>query len=111
MQPNKPFNNMVELWDDTTNTYYNYITGESVSRPFTQEEIDFFTMQAQKDTISRNMESVLTKITAALGSNSTFLALATPTNAQTLAQVKALTRQMNALMRFVGNKLDTLSDT
>ncbi len=42
----------------------------------------------------------------ALTANRTFLAIATPTNAQTLAQVKALTRQMDALIRLQLNHLD-----
>jgi hypothetical protein len=35
----------------------------------------------------------------AIADNATFLALASPTNAQTLAQVRALTRQMNRVIR------------
>ena len=42
----------------------------------------------------------------ALESNKTFLALTSPTNAQVLAQVKALTRQVNGVMRLSLNKLD-----
>jgi hypothetical protein len=42
----------------------------------------------------------------ALDVNRTFLALATPTNAQTLAQVKALSRQNVRVIRLLLNQLD-----
>lgn len=43
---------------------------------------------------------------AALDTNRTFLNVKSPTNAQTLAQVRALTQQNNGLIRLVLNKLD-----
>ena len=42
----------------------------------------------------------------ALDNNRDFLALASPTNAQTLAQVKMLTKENIGLIRLVLNKLD-----
>jgi hypothetical protein len=55
-----------------------------------------------------NEETLRTQARQAMDANRTFLALASPTNAQTLAQVKALTRQVQALIRFT---LDDLSGT
>lgn len=44
----------------------------------------------------------------ALGTNTTFLALTSPTNAQVAAQVKALTRQVSAIIRLERNQLGAL---
>lgn len=42
----------------------------------------------------------------AIGSNSVFLALVSPTNVQVVAQVRALTRQVNAMLRLQRGELD-----
>ena len=64
------------------------------------------------DTVSKTVvvipPSIVDTNTATIGqqahtaydNNRTFLALATPTNAQVLAQTRALTRQMNGVIRF-----------
>jgi hypothetical protein len=48
---------------------------------------------------------------AALAANATFMAIASPTQAQSVAQVKALTRQVNALLRIQLNALSDVSDS
>lgn len=53
-----------------------------------------------------NKKTLEERAIKALESNKTFLALTSPTNAQVLAQVKALTRQVNGVMRLSLNKLD-----
>lgn len=46
-------------------------------------------------------EDLRAQAQAALQANRDFLAVGAPTNAQTVAQVKALTRQMNRVIRLV----------
>lgn len=58
-----------------------------------------------------NREALLAKAAAALAANSTFLAIASPTNAQTLAQVRLLTRENNAVIRLLTAALDSTADT
>jgi hypothetical protein len=64
--------------------------------------------RAAADAMDANRVRLLEQAQAALAANRDFLALASPTNAQTLAQVKALTRQTNAVIRLlVGDLTDT----
>lgn len=64
-------------------------------------------------TTTTNTATLEAKARAAIIANGTYLALAAPTNAQTLAQVRALTRQMTALVRLSlrGGLLDDTTGT
>lgn len=53
-----------------------------------------------------NGDTIRQAAVAALAANKTFVALASPSNAQNAAQVKALTRQMNGLIRLILGQLD-----
>jgi len=68
-------------------------------RPMTAQELANVTATANRATIQQ-------QATTALDTNRTFLAIASPTNAQTLAQVKALTRQNQGIIRLLLNQLD-----
>jgi hypothetical protein len=58
------------------------------------------------DTATRVHGDLRTRMRAAVGDNAAYLAIGAPTNAQNLAQIRRLTRQMNALIRAtVGGNL------
>ncbi len=58
-----------------------------------------------------NVATLLSKASTALATNATFLGLGSPTNAQTLAQVQALTRQVNALIKLQIGQFDDTTGT
>lgn len=67
------------------------------------------TAQAALDTATAanaNEATIRQHAAGALTSNKAFLALTSPTNAQVLAQVKALTRQQNGLIRLALQSFD-----
>ena len=53
-----------------------------------------------------NYDTIQQAARQALAANRTFLAIATPTAAQNAAQAKALTRQMNGVIRLLLTELD-----
>lgn len=70
--------------------------------------------QAVTETVTVDEENAATlrqRATAALDANTTFLALASPTNAQNAAQVRLLTRECSALIRMALNLLDSTDGT
>ena len=65
-------------------------------------------VQAEQRIQSRNGNELTLRMQArtALQNNRDFLAIASPTNAQTLAQVRALSRQNNGAIRMLLGQLD-----
>ena len=53
-----------------------------------------------------NAATIRTQAAAALTANRTYLAIGAPTNAQVVAQVKALTRQSSGALRLLLSQLD-----
>lgn len=57
------------------------------------------------------LDTLEQRAAAALAANDAFLAIANPSNAQVVAQVKALTREVNALIRYLLGRIDDVTDT
>lgn len=55
--------------------------------------------------------AIWAKSPQALSNNETYLAIPTPTQAQAIAQVAALTRQINAIIRLYAGILDSTDGT
>lgn len=66
------------------------------------------TLTWKPGSIGANRDDITAKARQALAANTAFLAIASPTNAQVVAQVNRLTRECSALIRLV---LDELADT
>lgn len=89
-------------------------TGEIVTVPLTDDEMAAEAEAVEAGAVAEqervmeetNATTLRTQAEAALAANRAFLALSGPTNAQTLAQVKALTRQNSGLIRLLLRKLD-----
>lgn len=96
-----PAGDRIEWDDDTTRTHHDFLN--ETTRPYTDEENAAADERTAAQVAEANRDTLIAAARDALAVNRTFLALQAPTNAQTLAQVKALTRQMNAIVRLTIN--------
>lgn len=101
-----PVTNTARPADTPTDTYERSVTNQAgtwtetwTARPWTQAELDAQTADSNRTTIEQQAD-------AALAANTTFINIASPTNAQNAAQIKALTRQNNKLIRLAIGRLD-----
>ncbi len=93
--------------DDGTVTLTDYAgqaTGVDTPTPLESEWLAAWRVQANRDALTARAQQALT-------GNATFLANASPTAAQVAAQVKALTRQVNALIRMSLAQFDDTTGT
>lgn len=96
-----------EVIDLAARTVAIEIDGEQQStRPFTQHENDLADLDAAFRAAEVNRQTIHTQAAAALTANNTYLAIGSPSAAQNAAQIKALTRQVNKLIRLAVGKLD-----
>lgn len=59
----------------------------------------------------QNVNTLASRAQAALTNNQTYLALSSPTTAQNTAQIKALTRQMDGVIRLLLGLFDSVADS
>lgn len=77
-----------------------------------QALIDAYTLDANRAKLPPGgLGTLLNKARQAIDANNTFLAIGSPTNAQTLAQVQKLTRENTAVIKVMLGQVDDLSGT
>jgi hypothetical protein len=101
---------LVEEWRDAPD--YAVYDGAGVKvRDYTAAERAQADQLAIATVAGQNAQTLTDRAAAALAGNATFLAIASPSNAQVVAQVRALTRQVNALIRLEIRALADVSDS
>jgi hypothetical protein len=100
-RPAHPSLGRIELWDGDaatpTVTFWSDLGTQTGQRPMTAAEI----LEVNGTSEEQNKRTIYDQARQALIDNRAFLDLSSPSNAQVLAQVKALTRQNNKIMRLL----------
>lgn len=105
--PAKPAGNRLEEWDSVAG-YTRWSDAGAVleRRALTAEEAAPLAAQEADNVRTTNGDSLRAQASGALAANRSYIALASPTATDTTKQVKALSRQMNALIRLLLGQLD-----
>jgi hypothetical protein len=108
-----PAQNKAEQLDSGTATYKRWDTNgvQLESRSLTGAESARLATEDALSLAATNESTIRSRAAAALTTNGTFLALASPTAAQVATQMKAVTRQCNGLIRELLGQLATITDT
>ena len=108
-----PAQNKSQQWDDDTRTYTSWdMSGtQTLQRAYTTQENADADARQQAATDDANRKSLQTKASNAIATNNNFLAIASPTNAQAVAQVQLLTRENTAIIRLLLGLLDSTDGT
>lgn len=112
--PAAPAQNKAEQWDDQAQTYtaWNSAGAVTSTRAYTADEVVAAGATAAVATSDANRSTIQSRAQAALAANATFLALGpSPSNAQVIAQVRALTRQSTGEIRLLLGLTDSTDGT
>lgn len=106
--PAAPAQNKAELFDGGTGTYtaWDAAGNQIATRPLSTAEASDLAAQDAARAAGDNSATLRQQAVQALATNRTYVALTSPTATQTTAQMKALSRQMNALIRLTLGLLD-----
>ena len=103
---------LVKRWNETNKrveTMDNGVVSSWV--PMTSTESAAADAFLSSRTAITNRDELRTRARSALTANAAYLAIQAPTNAQNVAQIQRLTRQVNALIRLEIDDLGTITGT
>jgi hypothetical protein len=112
-RPAHPSQGRILFADDATSTVTTWNdSGVQIStRPYTAQELAQVAIDTAAQAQTANRTTIEQRATAALAANATYLAIASPTNAQNLAQIRLLTRECSGIIRLLLNQLDSTDGT
>lgn len=114
-----PNGNLAERWSNGTQagepasgyTAWDAQGVVTLQRALTAQETATLAAQDTATTTAVNQSTLQQKAQAALTTNTTYLAIGSPSNAQVATQVQALTKECSAVIRLLLNQLDSTSGT
>lgn len=92
-----------QRWDDGTRVYTEFDASavQTLTRPYTAPENADADGRATDAARAANLATIFTQAKGAISTNTTFLGLTSPTNAQVVSEVQALARQNNKIIRLL----------